>query len=93
MPKYTVLDKDTIKSEIMPHLSVAKRGYFSHQNKTEDKGCDKIKITRSDIKEMLDNYLYEYIDYVDLDFISEECTEDMVEYIQNGTNEVVFEDD
>ena len=64
-----------------------------HLNKTGDKGCDKIKITRSDIKEMLDNYLYEYIDYVDLDFISEECTDDMVEYIQNGTNEVVFEDD
>ena len=24
---YEVLDKDTIKSEILPHLSVAKRGY------------------------------------------------------------------
>lgn len=29
MPKYTVLDKDTIKNEIMPYLSVAKRGYVS----------------------------------------------------------------
>lgn len=29
MPKYTVLDKDTIKNEIMPYLSVAKRGYSS----------------------------------------------------------------
>ena len=29
MPKYTVLDKDTIKTEIMPYLSVAKRGYVS----------------------------------------------------------------
>lgn len=29
MPKYTVLDKDTIKKEIMPYLSVAKRGYVS----------------------------------------------------------------
>ena len=26
---YEVLDKDTIKSEILPHLSVAKRGYVS----------------------------------------------------------------
>lgn len=50
-------------------------------------------MTRTDIKEMLDDYLYEYIDYVDLDFISEECTDDMIEYIQNGTDEVVFEDD
>lgn len=29
MPKYTVLDKDTIKNEIIPYLSVAKRGYVS----------------------------------------------------------------
>lgn len=29
MPKYTVPDKDTIKKEIMPYLSVAKRGYVS----------------------------------------------------------------
>jgi hypothetical protein len=29
MPKYTVLDKDTIKNEIMPNLSVAKRGFVS----------------------------------------------------------------
>ena len=29
MPKYIVLDKDTIKNEIMPYLSVAKRGYVS----------------------------------------------------------------
>lgn len=29
MPKYTVFDKDTIKNEIMPYLSVAKRGYVS----------------------------------------------------------------
>lgn len=29
MPKYTVLDKDTIKSEIMPYLSIAKRGFSS----------------------------------------------------------------
>ena len=26
---YEVLDKDTIKFEILPHLSVAKRGYVS----------------------------------------------------------------
>ena len=26
---YEVLDKDTIKIEILPHLSVAKRGYVS----------------------------------------------------------------
>ncbi len=29
MPEYAVLDKDTIKNRIMPHLSVAKRGYVS----------------------------------------------------------------
>ena len=50
-------------------------------------------MTRTDIKEMLDDYLYEYIDCVDLEFISEECTDDMIEYIQNGTDEVVFEDE
>ena len=26
---YEVLNKDTIKSEILPHLSVAKRGYVT----------------------------------------------------------------
>ena len=26
-PMYAVLDKDTIKNEILPHLSVAKRGF------------------------------------------------------------------
>lgn len=26
-PMYTMLDKDTIKNEILPHLSKAKRGY------------------------------------------------------------------
>ncbi len=29
MPEYAVLDKDTIKTEIMPYLSIAKRGYNS----------------------------------------------------------------
>ena len=28
-PMYTVLDKDTIKNEILPHLSKAKRGYVT----------------------------------------------------------------
>ncbi len=28
-PMYAVLDKDTIKNEILPHLSVAKRGYMT----------------------------------------------------------------
>ncbi|MBD5170439.1 MAG: transposase [Bacteroidales bacterium] len=28
MPKYAVLDKDTTKKEIMPHLSIAKRGFI-----------------------------------------------------------------
>ena len=64
-----------------------------HLNKTGDKGCNKIKMTRTDIIEMLDDYLYEYIDCVYLEFISEECTDDMIEYIQNGTDEVVFEDE
>ena len=29
MPEYAVLDKDTIKTEIMPYLWIAKRGYSS----------------------------------------------------------------
>lgn len=29
MPQYAVLDKDTIRNEIMPYLTVAKRGYAS----------------------------------------------------------------
>ena len=28
-PMYAVLDKDTIKNEILPHLSVAKRGFIT----------------------------------------------------------------
>ena len=39
MPKYTILDKDTIKKEIMPYLSVAKiwgierSGFFNGREK------------------------------------------------------------
>lgn len=32
---YKVLDKDTIKNEILPHLSVAKRGYICQSNLLE----------------------------------------------------------
>ena len=32
---YEVLDKDTVKSEILPHLSVAKRGYVSKSDLVE----------------------------------------------------------
>ena len=32
---HEVLDKDTIKSEILPHLSVAKRGYVSQSDLVE----------------------------------------------------------
>ena len=32
---YEVLDKDTIKSEILPHLPVAKRGYVSKSDLVE----------------------------------------------------------
>lgn len=35
MPEYAVLDKDTMKSEIMPCLSVAKRGYSSKFDKVK----------------------------------------------------------
>lgn len=35
MPEYAVLDKYTIKSEIMPYLSVAKRGFTSKFNLEE----------------------------------------------------------
>ena len=36
---YEVLDKDTIKSEILPHLSVAKRGYVSQSDLVEVIQC------------------------------------------------------
>ena len=36
---YKVLDKDTIKSEILPHLSVAKRGYVSKSDLVEVIQC------------------------------------------------------
>ena len=39
---YEVLDKDTIKFEILPHLSVAKRGY----------------VTKSDLVEVIQCILY-----------------------------------
>jgi len=39
---YKVLDKDTIKFEILPHLSVAKRGY----------------VTKSDLLEVIQCVLY-----------------------------------
>ncbi len=32
---YEVLDKDTIKFEILPHLSVAKRGYVTKSDLLE----------------------------------------------------------
>ena len=32
---YAVLDKDTIKNEILPHLSVAKRGFVSKSSLIE----------------------------------------------------------
>lgn len=35
MPKYTVLDKNTIKSETIPYLSVAKRGYSTKSDMVE----------------------------------------------------------
>ena len=34
-PMYAVLDKDTIKNEILPHLSVAKRGFISKSSLIE----------------------------------------------------------
>ena len=36
---YEVPDKDTIKSEILPHLSVAKRGYVSQSDLVEVIQC------------------------------------------------------
>ena len=36
---YEVLDKDTIKFEILPHLSVAKRGYVSKSDLLEVIQC------------------------------------------------------
>ena len=34
-PMYTVLNKDTIKNEILPHLSIAKRGFISKSSLIE----------------------------------------------------------
>ena len=36
---YKVLDKDTIKNEILPHLSVAKRGYICQSSLSEVIQC------------------------------------------------------
>ncbi len=36
---YEVLDKDTIKSEILPHLYVAKRSYVSKSDLSEVIQC------------------------------------------------------
>ena len=41
---YKVLDKDTIKSEILPHLSVAKRGYVSKSDLVEVIQCTLYKL-------------------------------------------------
>ena len=44
---YEVLDKDTMKYEILPHLSVAKRGQMSKSARVEVIPCGfhKLKIT------------------------------------------------
>ena len=36
---YAVLDKDTIKSESLPHLPVAKRGYVTRSDLPEASQC------------------------------------------------------
>ena len=36
---YEVLHKDSMKSEILPHLSVAKRGYASKSNPVKASQC------------------------------------------------------
>lgn len=35
IPMYAILNKDTIKSEILPHLSVAKRGFITQSSLVE----------------------------------------------------------
>lgn len=44
---YKVLDKDTIKNEILPHLSVAKRGYVCQSNLSEVIQCILYKLKTS----------------------------------------------
>ena len=44
---YEVLDKDTIKSVILPHLSVAKRGYASKSNLLDAFQCMLYKLKTS----------------------------------------------
>ena len=44
---YEVLDKDTIKSEILPYLSVAKRGYVTKSDLVEVIQCILYKLKTS----------------------------------------------
>ena len=44
---YEVLDKDTIKSEILPHLYVAKRSYVSKSDLSEVIQCILYKLKTS----------------------------------------------
>ena len=44
---HEVLDKDTIKFEILPHLSVAKRGYATKSDLSEVIQCILYKLKRA----------------------------------------------
>lgn len=44
---YIVLDKDTINSEILPHLSIAKRGFVCKANIVEVVNCILYKLKTS----------------------------------------------
>lgn len=50
MPEYVVLDKDTIKSEIMFYLSIAKKTP-QHSNTLSDGRINSLSLRRNNIKE------------------------------------------
>lgn len=51
MPEYVVLDKDTIKSEIMSYLSIAKKKTPQHSNTLSDGRINSLSLRRNNIKE------------------------------------------
>lgn len=50
MPEYVVLDKDTIKSEIMSYLSIAEKTP-QHSNTLSDGRINSLSLRRNNIKE------------------------------------------
>ena len=58
MPEYVVLDKDTIKSEIMSYLSIAKKTP-QHSNTLSDGRINSLSLRRNNIKEENERHIRE----------------------------------